>query len=1300
MAFAGHFHVHDEFSPLDGTGNRNQLTREAVKKGQTHLGCTNHGRLGSALDHVHACRHPEDHDDPDDPSRKRSKDERLIPILGIEAFWRPDRFMDLSDPKLYGKNGHNWAQHLCLHAGSLAGWRTLMRLSSKSWVPREKGGGYYGKPVMDMAMLDDDHEGIIISTACLASPLSQLILAGDESGARQWVIDMCEIVGDENVWLEIMPHDLDMQRTVNLGKIEIANELGLGYIVTGDVHMPYKEWVDTQSIVRMASYGTSVAQQTKKKDAGEEIYTEEIDTIFLSSEEELLEMFEEYHPDIPEDVVQEALDNTVEFARRFRGYVIGKTPKMPKVTKNDREAQKILKGWIEQGFVRLRKRWKNAGVSPLKMKALEKRYRERAEYEFGVLKSKRVIDYFILVGDFVRWAKSTDPLPPTKDDPEPQRKRPIRVGLGRGSAAGCLVSYLIGITAIDPIAWGLLFERFLNPDRQGLPDIDIDFETEVTVLEVPVRGANGKIEMVAFDGRDLVKEYIKRKYGYDHVADIIAYQTFAPKAVIKAVLLTQDWNPGRIKKITDTIGDTDRELEKLAADVVKDGETVKGNEALQKLRDDHPELWTHMLRLEDQILRDSRHAGGVVITNKPVSYYMPTQLGNDEKSVVTAWADRADFPIVSDYGFLKNDILGVKSLTKQEIAVQLIRDHYGEDFEPNDLPVLTDPFAADQKVIDGFVHGWTVDVFQFASRGITQLLRHIKPDNAMDIAVANALFRPGPISIAFEYGDRKNGKTPITYWHDSLEPILGETLGLMCFQEQAMEVVKQLAGFSGGDADNFRKIMSKLYRLPGDKAQQVMQKDHDRFIEGCVKNGVEEEAAESIWTDRMLPLGNYLFNKSHAGSYGLQAYQDMHIKIFYPLAFYAAGLTVTKKQKKEEQIDYLKRVMRESSIFDVYVKPPDVNTSGRAWTIASTGKLRRGDGGDIRYGLVSISGLGGAAAQDVIKARPFRSWGDYLKKMPSGFGTNTHEALAKAGALDELIDRSYVLARTRQWGSEIEKLKILMSCKCKKTKTVKLNTKMLDRVHEEFDGTDDADRETLMEMAIQLTLEDDVKCKNHPKATVEEWEKIDPHYSVLAYEKEHDGESPEEYIEPTQADLLAMEVETLNIPLSLRNILVRYEEFIEERIWTEEEFEELPAKPPKAGKKHGTYCQCEGCEAAKCVIGGEITMVKKIETKRTKETMAFVDVEHGGNKWSVTLFPFAYKRYGHLLKEPTAFLFAGHKDDRGQLIAYDVKDVFEVAAAEGWEPDVRGGDVIQMGGGVKGLVIASKKKIKVRSKAA
>ena len=1199
LDFAGHFHVHDEYSPLDGTGTRNELSYAAVQNGQTHLGFTNHGRLGGALEHVEACRHPEKYNDPQ--GNPRTKDERLIPVLGIEAFYRPDRFMECDS---------TWANHLCLHAASLRGWRTLMRLSSKSWIKRERGGGFYGKPVIDLAMLEDDNEDIIVSTACLASPLSQMILAGDESGARAWIEDFKDLTHGR-LWLEIMPHDLDEQRTINLGIANLAYDTSTPMMVTGDVHIPFAAWANTHEVLRMASFKQSFKKREAKKQAtaGEDVYTERIDSVYLSSAQELADMFAENHPDLPEYVVEEALANTHEFARSVRWYVIGKTTKAPKVTSEQVDQVRV---WMKEGWDRLieeypKDHWDKWSIDT---------YVDRMDYEYGVLEDKGVLDYFYITADFVRWAKSDLPMPVKMPDgtlyfPPGESKKPIRVGLGRGSAAGCLISYLIGITAIDPIPHKLMFERFMNPDREGYPDIDIDFES---------------------GGRDLVKEYLRSVYGHDHVADIIAYQTFAPRVTIKEIGTVHDIDFGRLETVTKTIGDIERGLDKIA----------EQNEDVSALKRDFPGPWEDMIRLESQILRDTRHAGGVVITPKPVNHYLPTQTGSDQETIVTAWADRIEFPIMSNYGFLKWDILGVNSLNKQQVCVDLIKQYYGETVEPNELPALRDPYAIENEVIDGFVKGLTVGVFQFAGRGITSLLRHIKPESTVDIAVANALYRPGPIDVAFEYGDRKKGTKPITYWHDAVKPVLFETLGVIAFQEQVMEICKVLGKFTGGEADFMRKAISKLYRLGKDEAQREMAPFKAQFLKGCLENGLTLDEGEMVW-EQVLEWGGYGFNRSHADSYGLQAYQDMHLKIHWPLAFYASTLTVEKKSKREDQRDFFKSVLREANHFDVSVTGPDVNFSELGWTI---------DDDKLRYGLVSISGLGSALAQHIIDNRPYGDYHDFVQRIPTGFGADKLVTLAAAGAFDSIDDREFLLSHTRQWPENVAKLKVKMTCGHLKSRTVKAKHA-------------DDDLEAMVEDAINS-----LECPHHPDAVPEDKKRLDDTYEVARYYKDHDnGHEPEIVKEPTRLDLDDLELESLNLTLSQGEWVRRFKKYIDERIDTEQEVDALPIHPQRNGRKHGSWCTCDRCQASQCVVAGEILNVKVITTRDNKD-MAFVDVAYNANQYACTLFPEIYEKYKELLKRQTIFFMAGYKDFRrgqNQIVVSEIMDAYSLAEEQGWK---------------------------------
>jgi len=796
------------------------------------------------------------------------------------------------------------------------------------------------------------------------------------------------------------------------------------------------------------------------------------------------------------------------------------------------------------------------------------------------------------------------------------------------------VSYLIGVTAIDPIAWGLLFERFLNPDRVGMPDIDLDFETGVPVAPYDM------------DGREICIEYLRRRYGSDHVAAIIAYQTFAPRATIQDVGVALDVPFGRLKTATDTIGDTERDLVKIAAQ----------NEVVAKLAEDFPDAWSQMLLLENQIRRDSRHAGGILITPRPVNDLVPTQLGNDDKSIVTAWADRAEFPVVSDYGLVKLDVLGVTGLAKQQLGVDLILDYYDEIFEPNDLEVLRDPLGGDQRVIDLFTKGMTHGIFQFGGRGITNLLRHIKPTAAVDVAVANALYRPGPIKEAFKYGDRKNGLVPERewYWHEAVEPVLKETLGIVAFQEQVMEMTKVLGDFTGGQADSMRKAISKLYRLPGDEARAFMQGYYDQWMKGCARNGLNEHDSNMIW-QAILEFAGYGFNKSHSASYALQAYQDMHIKRFYPLAFYAALLTIEHKQKREEQEAFLRGVLREAKVLEVEALRPDINMSKGEWTI---------ENGKIRYGLATISGIGDAVAGMIEAHRPYPTFNFFQRKMGKSFGVGHTVTLLKAGAFDDIADSDELLARTAKFDKHKSVFKVVYECGCKGKKTVSLNKAEYNKMENNGLTAEEIDQE------FQDKIDDvfgELRCKKHD-TPIKERELEDDRQTVAEYMKAH-KRKPTDYELPTTAERLEMEREVLFMSLTAANVVNEYHDYIENKIFTEEEVEQLPGAPARSGKKHGLNCGCDDCEASRCVVGGEVVSMKVIQTKQKKEDMAFVTLAFGANTYEVTFFPFVYQYCKDLLGlKDTAILVQGKKDPKGTILAADAIDVLELASDENYDP--------------------------------
>jgi DNA polymerase III alpha subunit len=393
----------------------------------------------------------------------------------------------------------------------------------------------------------------------------------------------------------------------------------------------------------------------------------------------------------------------------------------------------------------------------------------------------------------------------------------------------------------------------------------------------------------------------------------------------------------------------------------------------------------------------------------------------------------------------------------------------------------------------------------------------------------------------------------------------------------------------------------------------------------------------------MLPLGNYLFNRSHSSTYGLQAYQDMFLKIHWPVAFYAALLTTTKKTKKEDKQDFLRAVLREARVFEIEAVPPDINRSERGWNI---------DRGRLRYGLVSINGLGGGLVNEVIEHRPFKRYRHFVIKMPSTFGSDKMVALAKAGAFDATDKRAHLLSRVRKWDDGVAKLSLKMSCGHLKSKTVKLK--------KDSDGD--------LEAAIAGALED-IECKHHPDAEIVEVKRADDTEEVARFYKDHPDSDPDIIAEPTDAEIADMEMEALNISLSQGSVALRYKPFIDARVYTEDEIKELPDKPPKKGKKHGNFCNCNDCSASECIVGGEVVNVKVIKTKQRQEEMAFVDVAHGVNQYNCTLFPYAYRQFHQLLDRPTALLFAGHKDRKGSILVNEVVDVVELAKAKGWEPE-------------------------------
>jgi DNA polymerase-3 subunit alpha len=891
----------------------------------------------------------------------------IVPIAGVEAYFRPER----------GSKETRKAWHLCLFAKNLTGWHSLLRITSRAYEDNEEGGGFYQYPCVDWDLLETHREGLIASTACVSGWLGHSIKLGDDKGANDYLKRMQKLFGDD-LWLEIMPHDFDEQRMINIEIANLAQQHSIPIIATTDAHFPYADWADTQQVAKLMATSSSfqkrekqIADRRAKKEAageeddGDEGFATLVPTAYLMSEDECRKWFADAHPNLPTDVVDEGIANTHLLAQSTTPFMLNQRNKLPKVVDSMEEAEATVREWCEEGFERIQNPPPEivGGGNIFMMKVRDpdkpaksneemKVYRERYEYEMGVLKANGVLDYIIITGETVRWARSQNILTNI-----------------RGSAAGSLVLYLIGLTPIDPITWGLLFERFLNPGRKGLPDIDIDFQ---------------------HDRRGEVKAWLAERYGADHIADIISHQTFQPKAVIADVARTFDVPFVEINELNATI-DIRAEDEETTLEEIR-----PINDKLDEFAKKYPDVWKHALRLEGMVRNASKHAAGVVITDEPVTRYMPLERGK-KGDHVTSWSDRADFPAVSDYGLLKLDMLGIKGLTKQAVALDLIAKRHNRVINLMNLPIHRDPHDVDPEVMKIFQAGFTLGIWQFGSRGITNLLKSIKPDWGGDLTAANALYRPGPMGegSTWEYADLKQMPSDeIVYWDDLVKPVLEETYGIVAYQEQVMEICKTIGGFSGGQADDMRKAMGKLYRLPGSEAKRFMNQFKNLWDSGIAEHGLDERVGESIW-ERILSFGGYGFNKSHAATYSVQAYEDAWLKYYFPHEFYCALLWYppsTTQKNSAAKARFMQAVYREADHLGVKIAPPDINTSDKNFTL---------DGDVLRYGLQSVKDLGPAAANAIMKYRPFESWEDFTKRVPAKeCNSKARTALIESGAAD------------------------------------------------------------------------------------------------------------------------------------------------------------------------------------------------------------------------------------------------------------------------------------------------------------
>ena len=872
-----HLHVHTHYSLLDGMCKIDDLIEKAKELGFGCLAITDHGNMYGAIEFYKKC-----------------KSKGIKPLIGVEAYLAPRTINDRTykiDSKSY---------HLILLAKNYEGYLNLMKLITIAHLE-----GFYYKPRIDKNLLKQYSNGLICLSGCLAGEIARTILNDSIEKAENIVYEYLDIFGKENFYLEIGYHPgIAESKKVFKPLIELSRKTKVKLVATQDVHYINKDERDIHDIF--------LAIQTGKDIDEKERLSMKEDYFHLASYEEMFEGFK----DIPE-----ALENTLEVAEKCNLELeLGKT-KPP--------VYEVPQGLSPDEYLR------KLCYEGLRQRNLEndKNAISRLEYELSIIKQTGFSSYFLIVQDFVNWAKNNG----------------IKVGPGRGSAAGSLVSYLLKITEVNPLKYNLIFERFLTPERISFPDIDVDFSD--------IR-------------RDEVIEYLRKKYGQDKVAQIITFGRIAARAAIRDV--------GRALKLPYSLCDK-------IAKLIPMGVTLE--EALEipdlaDLYNKNKEVRTLIdsaKKIEGVVRHVSVHASGVVVTPTKITDYMPLQYAPQEKRVITQY----DMYSIEDLGLLKLDLLGLRTLSEIETTINLVKERRG--IEVNlDYEKLDDPYA--YRI---YQEGKTVGVFQVEGRGMTEYLKKLKPTNIDDINAMIALYRPGPVELIPSYIKRKFGVEPITYLHPKLEDILKETYGIAIYQEQLMQIAQVLAGFSLAEADILRKAIGK-------KIGSLLEEQKNKMIEGMVKNGIDRETAEKIWK-WYEPFARYGFNKSHSVSYALISYQTAYLKAYYTIEF-LTSLFIHEGDDTER----IKELVEEAKRWNIKILPPDINESRESFTIV--------DDSTIRFGLSSIKNVGSKLVEDIVKEReqngPYLSIANFLRRIRSkDFNKKSLEALIKAGVFDNLEDR-------------------------------------------------------------------------------------------------------------------------------------------------------------------------------------------------------------------------------------------------------------------------------------------------------
>ena len=1088
-----HLHIHSEFSLLDGANRIKDLPVRAKELGMDAMAITDHGVMYGAIDFYKAC-----------------KKEGVKPIIGCEVYVAPRSRFD-KEPNIDNKYNH-----LILLAKDNQGYKNLSKLVSLGFTE-----GYYYKPRIDLEILEKYHEGLICLSACLAGAVNQALLNGNNDKAEEIALWHKRVFGDD-YYIEIQNNGIKEQVLANQKLVQLARKLDIPLVATNDAHYLKKEDAYNHEVL--------LCIQTGKRMSDVDRMRFDTDELYVKSPEEMSEYFKAF-PDAIENTVKIADKCNVEF--EFGHTILPNYDVPPEFPTHFDFFKKLCDDGIKKRY----------GENP------SKEILDRAEYEISIIKKMGYVDYFLIVWDFIHYAKTHG----------------ISVGPGRGSGAGSIIAYAIEITDIDPMKYDLLFERFLNPERISMPDFDVDFSDT---------------------RRQEVIDYVSEKYGHDHVSQIITFGTMAAKMVIRDVARVLDVPYSEADSLAKMIPNELHITIKKALEQNKElRDRYQSDETVKKVLD-------IAMGLEGMPRQASTHACGIVITKDPVDTYVPLYVRDGQIST------QYIMTTLEELGLLKMDFLGLRTLTVIQDTIEMVKEDKGIDIE-------FDKDMSDPKVYKLWQEGKTCGIFQFESQGMTNFMKELQPDCLEDLIAGVSLYRPGPMDQIPRYIKGKKHPGHNEYTHPRLEPILNVTYGCMVYQEQVMQIVRDLAGYSLGRADLVRRAMGK-------KKLDVMAKEREVFIHGqvdedgnvvvpgCVRNGIDEESANKIF-DEMAEFAKYAFNKSHAACYAVVAYRTAYLKAYYPAEFMAATLNSFLGN-----LDKIPQYIDECKALGIEILKPEINKSNTKFTV---------EDGKIRFGLGSIKNVGTVPVNNIVKERTengdYKSFTDFCERIADeAVNKKCVESLIKAGAFDEFEQtRSTLLASFEG---------IMDSIQSEKKKGLAGQVSM-------FDLGSSEQKEELNEMKYKF----------------EEHEEL-PEKELLSLEKEmlgiyisgHPLEKLREQIE-RQTNINTLELKKLDEQMSTT--------LSEENIQIQNE------KPKYQDGQNVKYA-------------GIITSIKKKYTKNNK-IMAFVTIEDLYGTAEVIVFENAYLKAGKSLVEENIVMVDGRlsirEDDTTTIIANEIKDFGE-----------------------------------------